>query len=144
MTTMFTAQMQSQMALQVQMLNMLSQMQSNFLPKTSAYAFDSIDSSFFSRSQYGINEGFGLGMSGYGIGLPAHYSAWNNTDYQNPYSVMPSLSRQPADTQSDYGFKFATPKPFDFSQPLIQAPTQSQSLPLIIPAQEPLSRIYSI
>lgn len=99
MTSMFTAQMQSQMQLQTQMMNILSQMQFNSAPQ---YTWDL--SQAYNRP-FAIQENFGMGLGGYGVGIPAYASYPNFGGNINPYSQLPQMSRQPAQ-QSDFGFSF--------------------------------------
>ena len=129
MTTMFTTQMQAQMQLQVQMMTMLSQMQTNFMPQMSPYAYD-----FSSQAHpYSYNDTLGLGA--WNVGIPATSSHWPtqswSNNYSSPYSVMPSLERQPAQAPTDFGFSFKQQQypmmPFDFNQapaPTSPAPVQ--------------------
>lgn len=145
MTTMFSAQMQSQMQMQLQMMSMLSQMQNNTLPQMNPYSYLP---SQFSRSQnfgyphagsYGgyptLSDSIGLGAMGVGISAPT--SPWS--DYQNPYSIMPSMTRQPISSPSDYGFSFNRPQliqGFDFNQ---TPATSEQRLPELQKQQLPFS-----
>lgn len=135
MTTMFSAQMQSQMQMQVQMMSMLSQMQNNRMPQMSPYAYGPSQfsigqaSGYPSAGSYGgyptFNDGLGLGAMGIGISAPT--SPWS--DYQNPYSIMPSMSRQQLPTPADFGFSFNRPQGiqgFDFNQ---TPATSEQRLP---------------
>lgn len=93
MTSMFSAQMQAQMQLQIQTMNMLSQMQTNFMPQMNPYSM---------TNTLGSQD---LGL-GYGIGIPAFNTPWTN-DFQNPYSAsLPQLIRQPAQAPVFNGFNF--------------------------------------
>lgn len=118
MTTMFSAQMQSQMQMQVQMMSMLSQMQNNSMPQMSPYAYGQ-GLGYPSAGSYGgyptFNDSLSLGAMGIGVSAPI--SPWSN--YQNPYSIMPSISRQQLQTPADFGFSFNRPQGiqgFDFNQ----------------------------
>lgn len=123
MTTMFSAQMQSQMQMQVQMMSMLSQMQNNFMPQVSPYAFN--PSQFSNIQNFGYPQAGEFG--GFGVGISAQSSPWSS--YQNPYSMMPSLNRQYLPQTTDFGF--------DFSQPMV-APLQQR-----LPAGQALPAPYS-
>ncbi|MGZ3787058.1 MAG: hypothetical protein ACXVLQ_00965 [Bacteriovorax sp.] len=136
-TTMFSTQMQGQMQLQIQMMNMLAQMQNSMTPQMSPYSFNSNDNSFYGlKSPYNLNDSIGLG--GWEVGIPAYNSQWSG--HLTPYSIMPEITRQPAQAQSDFGFNFNSQVPalrgFDFSQtPGLGSPAQ------VGPS---LTRIYSI
>lgn len=119
MTTMFTTQMQSQMQMQVQMMSMLSQMQNNFMPQVSPYAFN--PSQFSNIQSFGYPQAGQFGGFG-NVGISAAATPWS--DYQNPYSMMPSLNRQYLPQATDFGF--------DFSQPMV-APQQQR-----VPAEQGL------
>lgn len=125
MTTMFSAQMQSQMQMQLQMMSIFSQMQNNPVPQMSPYAY--LPSQFSNGQNFGhrhpnsynghptLHDSIGLGAMDVGISAPA--SPWS--DYHNPYSIMPSMTRQQLASPSDYGFSFNRPSPiqgFDFNQ----------------------------
>ncbi len=120
MTTMFTAQMQAQMQAQAQMLSMLTQIQGTMFPQVSPYASD-FSQGLAYPGYPGGNGGFnniGIGWGGMGVGIPAN-SQWSA--YSNPYA-MPEMNRQPAQTQSDFGFTFNNREPlrgFDFTQPAV-------------------------
>lgn len=137
MTSMFSAQMQTQMQMQVQMMNMLSQMQSNMMPEISPYAYNPSQNfrsqnygypfagSYGSYGNYSLSDSIGLG--GYGIGLQAPSSPWS--DYQNPYSSLPSLNRHSIPQSFDFGFGANQPQRFqgfDFNQ--APATTEQPSL----------------
>ena len=135
MTSMFSTQMQAQMQMQMQMMSMLSQMQNNMLPQMSPFSYNP---SQFSQSHRYLN-GYptlsdSIGWDGMGLGIQAQSSPWS--DYQNPYSMMPNMSRQPLYAPADFGFYFnnqtqAAPiKGFDFNQsaPALQPAVPQQSL----------------
>lgn len=124
LTTMFTSQMQSQMDMQMQMMSMLAQFQFNSAPQ---HTWDLSQQRY---SPYGIHENFGMG-----IGIPAQGGYWSS--FQNPYSQLPQMTRQPAQ-QTDFGFSFGqipqanNMRGFDFnlapSEPLMPQ-MQRQDIP---------------
>lgn len=135
MTTMFSAQMQSQMQMQVQMMSLLSQMQNNRMPQMNPYAYGHSQfsigqaSGYPSAGNYGGYPTFtdGLGLGAMGIGISSPTSPWS--DYQNPYSIMPNMSRQNLPIPADFGFSFNRSQGmqgFDFNQ---TPATSEQGLP---------------
>lgn len=135
LTTMFTSQMQSQMDMQMQMMSMMAQFQFNSAPQ---HTWDLSQQKY---SPYGIHENFGMG-----IGIPASGGMWG---YQNPYSQLPQMSRQPAQQQADFGFSFGqipqanNMRGFDFnlgpSEPLLPQ-MERQPLPQGAQEAQPLAR----
>jgi len=154
LTSLFTTQMQSQMDMQMQMMSMFSQMQFNQAPQ---YTWDMTQR----YSPYGIHENWSLGQGGVGIVAGGIGIGYGNGDYQNPYSQLPQMLRQPAQQQME-GFSFGgipqanNMRGFDFNMapvdPLLpqmkrmDVPMQTQSLPQAQPQKEfqPSPGVYNI
>jgi hypothetical protein len=128
LTSMFSAQMQAQ----TQMMNMFTQMQTqtNTMAQFDPYAPSIYTNNIGNYPKRYLPIDSGMNFLESRLGIPAQSSPWS--DYNNPYSIMPNMTRQQLPSSSDYGFYFnQTPtviRGFDFNQASIPQPLMRTSM----------------